>query len=137
VPIDDTHHSSFNVKLVHLKGDPARRYLDLRARWVARAAGNEAELGEAVLAGLLRIEDLKERDDITITAVQDHVYQVGQGALPDRAQWQLGSADVGVMLLRDIWQRELHALAEGRPLKQWERTERVMASSTEYPVVTG
>jgi 5,5'-dehydrodivanillate O-demethylase len=137
VPIDDTHHSSFNVKLVHLQDEAAARYLEKRDRWRARAAGNEADLAEEVLAGRLRIEDLWDRDDITITAVQDHVYQVGQGAIPERGDDHLGSADVGVVLLRDIWQRELLALAQGRPLKEWARTESVMAISTEPIAVSG
>jgi 5,5'-dehydrodivanillate O-demethylase len=137
VPIDDTHHSCFNLKLVHLTGEAADRFRERRAQWHAQAAHNEPELAEAILAGQLRVEDLKSRKDITITAVQDHVYQVGQGAIPDRAADHLGTADVGVVLLRSIWQRELQALAEGRPLKHWVRTEQVMATSTEFPVVTG
>ena len=80
---------------------------------------------------------MRDRDDITITAVQDHVYQVGQGAIPERGEDHLGSADVGVVLLREIWQRELRALAEGRPTKRWTRTESVMATSTEPIVVSG
>jgi hypothetical protein len=32
-----------------------------------------------------------------------------------------------------VWARELRALAEGRPLKQWERTERVQAMSGGLP----
>ena len=34
-------------------------------------------------------------------------------------------SDVLVLLYRQIWERELHSLAEGRPLKQWHRPERV------------
>ncbi len=136
VPIDDEHHSSFNVKLIHLTGEAATRHLERREAQLAKASGEEEELGQAVLAGLIEIEDLKERDDIGISSVQDHVYQVGQGAIPDRASDHLGTADVGVALLRRIWMRELRALAEGRPLTQWVRTERVQATSSEYALVS-
>jgi hypothetical protein len=36
---------------------------------------------------------------------------------------------VQLILLRQIWRRELRALAEGRPLKPWTRTERIAATS--------
>ena len=137
VPIDDEHHSSFNIKLVHVTGDAAKRHLERRAAQLAKESGEEAELGQAVLAGLIEIKDLEDRDDIGITSVQDHVYQVGQGAIPARENDYLGAADVGVILLRQIWMRELRALAEGRPLKQWVRSERVQATSSERVLVTG
>ena len=137
VPIDDEHHSSFNVKLVHITGEAARRHLERREAQLAKASGDEAELGQAVLAGLIEIADLKDRDDIGISSVQDHVYQVGQGGIADRPNDHLGTADVGVILLRQIWMRELRALAEGRPLKEWVRSERVQATSSEYALVTG
>jgi hypothetical protein len=31
----------------------------------------------------------------------------------------LGRSDAGVLMLRQLWERELSALAEGRPLKDW------------------
>ena len=130
VPIDDTHHSSFNVKLVHRSAAEGLT-MDNAAFYEKRA--REAALGEAILAGTLTHAELKEERGIAITAAQDHVFQVGQGAIPDRTQDRLGGADGGVILLRRIWERELKALAEGRPLKQWRRDEAGIASSTEQP----
>jgi hypothetical protein len=40
-------------------------------------------------------------------------------------------ADVGLLLDRKIWQREVMALAKGRPLKNWRRSEAVIASEDE------
>jgi len=54
-----------------------------------------------------------------LTSLEDYIVQVGQGAIADRINERLGRMDVGVILLRKIWERELQALAEGRPLKQW------------------
>ncbi|HWP28872.1 MAG TPA: ring-hydroxylating oxygenase subunit alpha, partial [Chloroflexota bacterium] len=55
--------------------------------------------------------------------------QVGQGVIADRTRERLGRSDVQLILLRKIWRRELRALAEGRPLKQWRHTARLMATS--------
>jgi 5,5'-dehydrodivanillate O-demethylase oxygenase subunit len=61
--------------------------------------------------------------------VQDYTAQVGQGAIPDRTIEHMGRSDVGVILLRRIWERELRALAEDRPLKQWTQREDVEATT--------
>ena len=45
--------------------------------------------------------------------------QVGQGPIADRETEHLGRIDSGVTLFRRLWQRELRALAEGRPTKRW------------------
>ena len=55
--------------------------------------------------------------------------QVGQGRLANRQQERLGRSDVGVILLRRLWQRELRALAEGQPLKQWTRPADLVPTS--------
>jgi 5,5'-dehydrodivanillate O-demethylase len=79
------------------------------------------QMGEAVLSGKLSFQDLDNffKDKISLVHTQDYVAQVGQGSLADRAQEHLGRSDIGVILFRKIWERELRALAEGRPLKKW------------------
>lgn len=52
-------------------------------------------------------------------SVEDYLTQVGQRPIAPRQHEQLGRIDQGVILLRKIWQRELAALATGRPLKKW------------------
>jgi len=129
VPIDDTHHTGFRVFFAHLTGELARRYLadqeQRRARLAALPPGYQ--VAEAVLRGDLRMQDLGDRPDIV--QIQDHVSQCGQGAIADRVNERLGRSDVGVILLRKIWARELQALAEGRPLKQWRRAADVIATA--------
>jgi hypothetical protein len=80
-----------------------------------------------VLRGELRIEDIADRHQQPgrLFNIQDYVSQVGQGRIPERGAWHLGREDVTVLMLQNIWQRELHNLAEGRPLKQWKRPERL------------
>ena len=59
----------------------------------------------------------------------DEVGQGGQGAIADRNNERLGRSDIAVILLRKIWQRELRALAEGKALKKWSRSEQLMATT--------
>jgi 5,5'-dehydrodivanillate O-demethylase len=50
-----------------------------------------------------------------------------QGRITDRAKDKLGRSDKGIILLRRIWERELTALDEGRPLKEWRRPAHALA----------
>jgi 5,5'-dehydrodivanillate O-demethylase oxygenase subunit len=75
---------------------------------------------EDVLAGKLRVQDL-DPGYPGLFQVQDNVALAGQGRITDRSQDWLGQSDVGVILLRRIFERELRALAEGKPLKDWKR----------------
>ena len=123
--IDDTHFSTFGVNLTHVTGEAREKYLARqRAREERVAAFPPVPvLGEAVLRGELRIEDIPEAraDAGWLFNIQDYVSQVGQGTIVDRTEERLGRTDVSVIMLRKIWARELRALAEGRPLKEWSR----------------
>ena len=117
VPLDDESHVNFRVKLVYVTGEAAERY---RARLAARAERPlepPADLAEAVLRGEIRIEDVKERTDLQV--LQDDVAMVAQGRIADREHERLGRSDVTVIALRQVWSREMRALAEGKPPKQW------------------
>ncbi|HZU05117.1 MAG TPA: hypothetical protein VFB73_04020, partial [Chloroflexota bacterium] len=129
VPIDDESHRSFSVNLIHLSGEAAERYRARRAERAAQLAKlpSYIELGEAILRGELSIHDVRDHPDLI--NIQDYVAQVGQGRLADRQHERLGRSDVGVILLRKLWQRELRALAEGRPLKQWTRPADLIPTS--------
>ena len=77
-----------------------------------------------VLTGKVRLEDVDPRLSTFYSFwIEDYATQVGQGTIVDHASEQLGRMDEGVILLRGIWQRELRALAEGRPTKQWHVPE--------------
>ena len=78
-------------------------------------------LGEAVLRGEHRIEDVEDRfvDRSRLFHTQDYVAQVGQGAIVDRSKDHLGHNDIQVTMLRNILRREILAQEEGRPLKEW------------------
>ena len=69
----------------------------------------------------MRFQDLKNATPSPVVYVnaQDYVAQVGQGAIANRRNEHLGRSDLGVIMFRKIWERELRALKEGRPLKKW------------------
>ncbi len=106
VPIDDDNHWSFQVDIMY-------------------------ELGEAILRGELRIQDIDGDDIANIIWIQDYVTQVGQGPLSERKSERLIRADVGLLLYRKFWEREVMAHAEGRPLKKWYRSEAIIDSEDE------
>lgn len=127
VPIDDVSSMTHSLRL-------KRREANGEGAIANRDAGKEAqaprgktskdpsptELTEDVLAGRLRIEDI-DRDYPSLFAVEDNVALAGQGRLTDRSKDNLCASDKGVILLRQIWERELKALDEGKPLTPWRR----------------
>jgi hypothetical protein len=88
------------------------------------------EISASPLAAILRSElhtdDIRERPDAV--TIQDNVAQRGQGVIRDTANEHLGMTDVLVVLFRSIWARELRALAEGRPLKEWRKADSLAAT---------
>jgi 5,5'-dehydrodivanillate O-demethylase len=129
VPIDDESHASFNVSLVHIAGAALERYRERRQQRKSQLATlpSAREMADAVLAGKLSIHEIEERPDIV--NIQDHVAQEGQGAIPDRDVERLGRSDTAIILTRKIWLRELRALSEGRPLKNWTVPDQLRATS--------
>jgi 5,5'-dehydrodivanillate O-demethylase len=120
VPIDDESHLTFNVNLAHVTGEAAEQYRQRRGQQPANLSALTIEFSDAVLRGERRVTDFI--DHPALVNVQDTVAQMGQGIVADRQHERLGRSDAAVILLRQIWARELRALAEGRPLTQWNRT---------------
>jgi len=124
VPLDDEHSYRFEVNLAHFKGEDARAYELSRRQALERSGTLAMELGEAVLAGKAAIHDLPpELSTYELFRVEDYATQVGQYRASTRAQDHLAAVDRAVLLRRKLWERELGALAEGRPLKQWVMPE--------------
>ena len=124
VPIDDEHNVTFIVDWIPVTGEEAEKYQArrLQARVVMDVSPNE--IGEAVVAGKMRIEDLDQETPTYYSFwVEDYSTLVGQGAIPDRVHERLGRVDIGLVFIRKIWERELRALDGGLPLKQWTTPE--------------
>ncbi len=124
VPVDDDSSYRFEINLAHLTGADAEAYELSRRRALAQSGTPALELGEAVLAGKVAIHELDPKlSTYELFRVEDYVTQVGQGRICDRSREHLGAVDRAVFLRRKLWQRELKALAEGRPLKEWVMPE--------------
>jgi 5,5'-dehydrodivanillate O-demethylase len=134
VPLDDEHVIQFTVDLVHATGEQADVFRVRRAAWLAKEGEiPPGMLAERVLSGDMCPDDLYPYAERTaIVNAQDYVAQVGQGAIADRSLERLGRVDAGLILFRKLWQRELRALAEGRPIKRWERPVSVRAETSQY-----
>ena len=136
VPIGDLKHVSFNVHMTHIRGEARDRLLQRQSE---RRRTQPGEPSNVVAARILRGEadwsEFESRADLV--NIQDNASQVGQGLIADRTNERLGRSDAGVILLRQVWARELRAFAQGQPLKAWKRTERVQAMSGGLPAVSG
>ena len=122
VPIDDRRHTTFRVNLIPVTGEEAEAILANRpASYYDRSV--IGKLGDAVIAGKLRLSDIEDRTHIEF--IQDYVAQVSQGEVSTREREQLSVSDVTVVLLRRVWKRELQALADGHELKHWRLTDKI------------
>ena len=120
VPVDDQNHVFFITQQVRVRaGEEAmyeekyQRYLELRAK-----ARPPHELGLEILAGKLTLSEVADHPYLAI--IEDVVAQGGQGTIADRNAEKLGRSDVGILAMRRIWSREMRAIAEGTPVKQWQ-----------------
>jgi 5,5'-dehydrodivanillate O-demethylase len=120
VPIDDEHCVTFVVDYLPLVGADARAYLERQQAATSFMTTSPNDLAEEILRGKMRIGDIDQNTSTYyLFWVEDYLSMVGQGAMPDRSNERLGRTDAALILLRKIWERELRALAEGKPLTQW------------------
>ena len=118
VPIDDESHTQFTVYAVRVPPDQVEEYTKRQKDRVAKRTIPKEELAEAILMGRMRLDEV-DPDTTDIVRLEDDIAQIGQGVIPDRDQDRLGRSDASVILRRKLWARELRALAQGGPLKQW------------------
>jgi 5,5'-dehydrodivanillate O-demethylase len=117
-PIDDETHLWLITSHVKVTGSEAQRFLDKKSEFMekVRAAPKVMDLVRDVWAGRRRLVDLEHPE---LAMVQDIAVQAGQGVNADRSAERLGRSDAGIILWRKILAREMTAIAEGRPSKQW------------------
>jgi 5,5'-dehydrodivanillate O-demethylase len=119
VPIENDRCLGLGVDIVHLKSEEARKkFLQFSAESEVEGPSH-VELGEKVLQGKAKIRNMNGADNYELTRIEDYVAQVGQGAMADASNFHLGRNDAVVILFRKIWERELRALSESKPTKQW------------------
>jgi 5,5'-dehydrodivanillate O-demethylase len=121
VPISDERCVTFPVDYLEISGSEAMAYRDQCAEFMSKVDTVKLNsLGESVLTGEIRIEDLDANlSTFEMFWIEDYVTAVGQGTFADRDQETLGQSDKGVILIRKIFERELRALAKAAPLRSW------------------
>jgi 5,5'-dehydrodivanillate O-demethylase len=118
VPVDDENHIHFELRAIPIPGEQGRQWVQKRREKRAREAEDRAEIVENILRGKLHLTNVdSNRTDYVI--IEDEIAQTGQGRIADRGNEHLGRSDAGIILLRQLWSRELKALAKGQPLKNW------------------
>jgi 5,5'-dehydrodivanillate O-demethylase len=127
VPVNDQKFVSFDVTCTPLLGMEGRAYAE--ARYSQQEADDKTRwnIAEKIIAGEMAIEDLP--NDIqanTCFEIEDYVTQVGQGTVAGRPQEHLGPTDNRVALLRRLWIREVTAMIDGKPMKNWKIPEESM-----------
>jgi 5,5'-dehydrodivanillate O-demethylase len=137
VPVDDTHTVAYGIGKNHFYTREAlEAYL---ARPLPPPPSPDeptpVDVAARILRGELTIAEVQHRQ---LVYIQDVTSQWGQGTTLDRSREHLGRSDSGVIAWRTIWEREMRALAEGRPLKAWripDRLELNHAFMADYPTL--
>jgi len=81
---------------MHFTSEEQRRVMEERhAARSGRKGRSYIELGEAVLRGDLRIQDIDGDDKANLIWIQDYVTQVGQGSFADRKSERLTARTSG------------------------------------------
>jgi 5,5'-dehydrodivanillate O-demethylase len=121
VPIDDSSHLHFIVHFNRRMGPPERG-------WIGDLSADIQE----VLSGRKRLHEMKGRYAYMVR-LQDAVAIAGQGSIAERTGERLGQEDLGVIFLRQLWKRELGALAKGSELKSFEHPAELHGFMTGSP----
>jgi 5,5'-dehydrodivanillate O-demethylase oxygenase subunit len=121
VPVDDAHTMRFTLYAV--END-----------W-ADKQGNLNDIFDVGYEPAAHFDKLFHQGDVlglreaSLISAQDYVAVRGQGVIYDRTQETLSSSDAGVVFLRRLFLRELEAIRQGQPTKQWTR----LADAAELP----
>jgi 5,5'-dehydrodivanillate O-demethylase len=114
VPVTDELTMSYSVE--------RREPMKARASDSSGKAFAPAEqIIKAIFDGTMRMRDV-DPNHPALFNIQDTVAMAGQGPVYDRENERLGRSDIGIILLRKIYHRELAKLAAGRKPKQWQRS---------------
>lgn len=121
VPIDDQNSVAYDVNLVTgLSDEEAERFRQRRRELQEGDDPAPYQMAKAILAGKMTVRDVPASLSLYKQFwIEDYVTQVGQGPIADREQEHLGRNDQKIILRRKILKREIMALTEGRPTKNW------------------
>jgi 5,5'-dehydrodivanillate O-demethylase len=114
VPVDETHATRFIMYSV--PEEIVQKY-DFDAYFAKYGDYNPTDVeDELMLRGIYPKEPIFQ-----LTGAQDYVATVGQGPIVQTEFEKLGKSDAGIARLRRLFMRELGAIQNGRPTKEWRR----------------
>jgi 5,5'-dehydrodivanillate O-demethylase len=120
VPVDDEHHMDVSLNLALATDEQIEEYERRRQDALSKEPAPVMELLKSVLEGKMTPIELARYDLHGASGnLVDGVARWGQGTIPDRTQDHLGQSDAAPALYRRIFEREIRALEEGQPIKQW------------------
>jgi 5,5'-dehydrodivanillate O-demethylase len=131
VPHDDDRHTQFTVSIQPKHSDVTPRYQQRRAEKLARQDLDRELVARNLLDGTWSWADVDKRRVANIF-LQDDVAQMGVGPVATRQQEHLGRADVGLILQRKLWVRELDRCASGEPQTNWRYDPATIQVKAEY-----
>jgi 5,5'-dehydrodivanillate O-demethylase len=114
VPVDDTNTMRFTLYSIETTDAAKIEQLRIKYDLTYNPTDHAAALFRGDVAGI---------SEPALISVQDYVAVRGQGAICDRSQENLSTSDAGVAFLRRVFQREIEAIRQGRPTKQWSRLQ--------------
>ena len=117
VPVDDEQTAFFTTRSAPITGAPAEEFeswLETTTRY------NPADHHDELFRGEMPAEDVGDTATALVSA-QDYIAQLGQGTIVDRSGEWLGKSDEGVILLRNIFRREINAMQKGQPIRIWQQ----------------
>lgn len=119
VPTDDENHLLFMTQQARVSNADVDAYWAARERFYAQVAASRPvhEVAQDVLAGKRRLADVQDHPRFLL--IEDAVAQGGQSPIVDRSKEYLGQTDVCIVRMRRLFDRELRALAGGKPGKTW------------------
>jgi 5,5'-dehydrodivanillate O-demethylase len=108
---------------VHIDDKDMDAFHDMHDRFATKIGQfpTITELTHRILAGKDHLSDYLDHPHLLL--LEDAITQAGQGQIVDRNAELLGRTDVGVAAMRRVYAREMQAIADGRPTKQWKRLE--------------
>lgn len=129
VPVDDDRHISFMADVIYKTGSELERYHAMqREKQLRRKLFPSAiDVIKSALAGKTHPDDVPA-DHPDIILIQDGVACMGQSLRRNRGEDLLGASDRQVNMIRRIWNRELAALRDGRPLTSWKTPSNLMTT---------
>lgn len=121
VPVDDDHHLRFEIRREYAVGEEVPPLLKNAEIWFENRV-RVCEVGDAILQGKMRLDEVKDPTR-NIVQIQDYLAMMGQGSLFDSIPEHLGRSDKVLDMRKKLWEMELLALANGKPLKKWKRPD--------------